>query len=105
MLSEWLTPPMTASIPPRSLTHRFAVRSGLAAPSGAAGMVISAEEHCIKPSPSIYQILLERFGLNASDCVFIDDRQPNVDGADAVGMTGILFTRAQDLREKLESVL
>lgn len=69
------------------------------------GMVVSAEEHCIKPSPSIYQILLDRFGLNASDCVFIDDRQPNVDGADAVGMTGILFTSAQDLREKLESVL
>ncbi len=69
------------------------------------GMVVSAEEHCIKPSPRIYQILLERFGLNASDCVFIDDRQPNIDGADAVGMTGILFTNAQDLREKLESVL
>lgn len=69
------------------------------------GMVVSAEEHCIKPSPRIYQILLERFGLNASDCVFIDDRQPNIDGADAVGMTGILFTSAQDLREKLESVL
>lgn len=69
------------------------------------GMVVSAEEHCIKPSPKIYQILLERFGLNASDCVFIDDRQPNIDGADAVGMTGILFTSAQDLREKLESVL
>lgn len=69
------------------------------------GMVVSAEEHCIKPSPRIYQILLDRFGLNASDCVFIDDRQPNVDGADAVGMTGILFTSAQDLREKLESVL
>ena len=69
------------------------------------GMVVSAEEHCIKPSPRIYQILLERFGLNASDCVFIDDRQPNIDGADAVGMTGILFTGAQDLREKLESIL
>lgn len=69
------------------------------------GMVVSAEEHCIKPSPRIYQILLDRFGLNASDCVFIDDRQPNIDGADAVGMTGILFTSAQDLREKLESVL
>lgn len=69
------------------------------------GMVVSAEEHCIKPSPRIYQILLERFGLNASDCVFIDDRQPNIDGADAVGMTGILFTSAQDVREKLESVL
>ena len=69
------------------------------------GMVVSAEEHCIKPSPRIYQILLERFGLNASDCVFIDDRQPNIDGADAVGMTGILFTSAHDLREKLESVI
>lgn len=69
------------------------------------GMVVSAEEHCIKPSPRIYQILLERFGFNACDCVFIDDRQPNVNAAKSVGMTGILFTGVQHLKAKLEMIL
>ena len=69
------------------------------------GMVVSAEEHCIKPFPEIYRILLERFGLNACDCVFIDDRLPNVKGAEAVGMTGVLFTGAQALRAKLDQLL
>ena len=65
------------------------------------GIVVSGEEHCIKPSPKIYQILLDRYRLNPTDCVFIDDRQDNVDGARAVGMQGILFTDAQSLRRTL----
>lgn len=65
------------------------------------GIVVSGEEHCIKPSPKIYQILLDRYRLNPADCVFIDDRQDNVDGARAVGMQGILFTDAQSLRRTL----
>lgn len=62
------------------------------------GIVVSGEEHCIKPSPEIYRILLERYGLEAGNCIFIDDRQPNIDGAKAVGMDGLLFTNAEELR-------
>jgi 2-haloacid dehalogenase len=36
-------------------------------------IVVSGQEGVMKPDPRIYEILLERAGLAAADCVFIDD--------------------------------
>lgn len=55
------------------------------------GDVVSCEEGTIKPERRIYEILLSRFGLDASATLFIDDRQANIDGAAAVGIAGFLF--------------
>lgn len=65
------------------------------------GMVVSGEEHCLKPYPEIYHILLDRYHLNPAECIFIDDRASNLRGAEAVGIRGILFTGAGDLRRQL----
>ncbi len=65
------------------------------------GMVVSGYVKCLKPSPEIYRILLDRYSLQASDCVFIDDNAANVAGAEAVGIRGIRFTGASDLRRQL----
>ena len=56
------------------------------------GAVISACERLFKPNPEIYQRLLERYHLNAQDCLFVDDYQTNVDGAMAVRIQGFHFT-------------
>ena len=56
------------------------------------GWVVSAFEGVVKPDPVIYRTLLERFGLDPADCLFIDDMQKNVDGARAVGMNAVRFT-------------
>jgi 2-haloacid dehalogenase len=64
-------------------------------------IVISADETLIKPDPVIYRICLERNGLAAGDCVFIDDSPHNVAAANALGIDGILFTDAQSLRRDL----
>lgn len=45
----------------------------------------------IKPEPAIYQLAAERLGVKPNECVFVDDRQSNVDGAVAVGMKGIVY--------------
>ena len=37
------------------------------------GKIISADEHVMKPHPDFYLRALERFGLNAEECFFIDD--------------------------------
>lgn len=55
------------------------------------GLLTSGEEKLLKPDPALYHRLCERFGLNAGECLFIDDRQANIDGALAVGMQGYLF--------------
>ena len=65
------------------------------------GMVVSGYVKCLKPSPEIYHLLLDRYSLKASDCVFIDDNAANVAGAEAVGIRGIRFTGASDLRRQL----
>lgn len=69
------------------------------------GKVVSGFERIAKPDPAIYRLLLERYGLRAEECVFLDDRQVNIDTALSLGMQGILFTGYEDARQKLEELL
>lgn len=65
------------------------------------GMVVSGEEGVVKPDARIYNILLERYGLEASECLFIDDNMANVEGARAVGINAIQFRGVDALRQEL----
>lgn len=49
------------------------------------GYVYSYKEKTIKPEIRIYQILLERYGLDSKECCFIDDRPINLEGAKNAG--------------------
>lgn len=62
------------------------------------GVVVSAHERLLKPDPAIYRVLLERYGLQAEDCIFVDDSEKNVKGARSVGMQGLHFVEPIDLR-------
>ena len=44
-----------------------------------------------KPEPEIYAITLERLGLPAEACAFLDDLEVNVEAARAAGMHGIVY--------------
>lgn len=65
------------------------------------GMVVSGEEKLIKPDPEIFKRLLQRFALQADNCLFIDDNAANVAAAAACGIDGILFENAPSLRQTL----
>ena len=71
------------------------------------GEVISCEEGVAKPMPEIYDLLLNRFSLDAADTLFIDDRKENVEAAEKVGIEGFWFNRKDlegtigELRSKL----
>jgi HAD superfamily hydrolase (TIGR01509 family) len=54
-----------------------------------------------KPDAEIYLLALRQFGLEAADAIFVDDLVENVDAANDLGMTGILFQGAVDLRREL----
>jgi HAD superfamily hydrolase (TIGR01509 family) len=54
-----------------------------------------------KPELSFYQRLLDRIGHAAGDCLFVDDRRHNCDGAREAGMRAHLFTSAADLADRL----
>ena len=53
------------------------------------GGIASCEVHINKPDPRIYQALLEKYNLKATECVFIDDSRPNVQTAFQLGMNGL----------------
>ena len=64
------------------------------------GARFSSQIQHIKPDPAIYLSLLSEYNLKAEECLFIDDRQINVNGGEALGIKGYLFDgNAQKLRE------
>jgi len=67
-------------------------------------VVVSAEERLLKPDPAIYRVLLERNGLTAAHCLFIDDSEKNVGGAEAVGMRAHHFRDAATLGDTLRDL-
>lgn len=65
------------------------------------GVVLSGHERLIKPDPSFYQILSERYGLDLERCVFIDDAPKNIAAARALGMRGIIYDPSVDVEQEL----
>jgi len=65
------------------------------------GVVVSGEEKMRKPSVEFYKIVLDRYRLDPSTTVFIDDSLRNVKGAEAIGITGIHFHNPSQLKEEL----
>ncbi len=67
-------------------------------------ILVSGDERLVKPDAAIYRLALDRFAIAAADAVFVDDRADNVAGAEAVGMTGLVFTDAAALRMSLRGL-
>ena len=57
-----------------------------------------------KPDPDIFLLAADRIGARTEDCVFVDDFNVNVEGAEAVGMTGILHKDARTTIATLEQI-
>ena len=56
------------------------------------GVFVSSDYLMLKPDLKIYQTFLEKYGLNGEECLFIDDRIDNVEGARKAGMNAVRFT-------------
>ena len=64
-------------------------------------IVISGEVGLVKPDPAIFEVALERLGVNAPKAVFIDDLESYLEGAKEVGIQGILFKDVDQLKADL----
>ena len=69
------------------------------------GKVVSYEIHKIKPYPEIYRYLLDKYGLNAQECVFFDDRPENTQTAEELGMKTYTITSKDYLLNVLDEFL
>jgi 2-haloacid dehalogenase len=65
------------------------------------GIAVSGVEKTRKPHPEFYHILLDRYQINPSTAVFIDDNIKNIKGAQAVGLNTIHFEDPQTLQNTL----
>jgi putative hydrolase of the HAD superfamily len=54
-----------------------------------------------KPDAAIYRHVLKQLGTRPEETLIIDDKQVNVDAANALGMKGVLFTNVDQLRADL----
>ncbi|MFC2143560.1 HAD-IA family hydrolase [Candidatus Aenigmatarchaeota archaeon] len=55
-----------------------------------------------KPYLKIYRITLKRLNLKPKECIFIDDKPKNIRGCKKLGMKGIVFKNATQLKRDLK---
>ncbi len=68
------------------------------------GVVVSGRERVTKPDPAIFRLFLARFGLEARDCVFIDDSPANAAAAAALGFHAVRFEEPERLAGQLAAL-
>ncbi len=73
------------------LFYGAALRERMAALRDVELIVDATYTGILKPDPRAYALCTEQLGLVASECVFVDDQQRNVDGASRVGMVAVPF--------------
>lgn len=56
------------------------------------GIVVSFQELMCKPNPDIFRNLLNRYGLNPEETVFLDDSSENCESARSVGLQAVTIT-------------
>ena len=67
------------------------------------GVLVSGEERMTKPDPAIFQLLLDRFGLDPQATFYVDDSPANVAAASELGLDAVRFTGPERLRRDLEA--
>lgn len=69
------------------------------------GGIFSCDVHLMKPDEKIYKMLMDKYDLNASECVFIDDNEANIAAAKRIGMKAVHFTDYPHAQKELEDLL
>lgn len=68
-------------------------------------IIASSDVGVRKPDPRIYKAALEAFGVEANQSIFVDDLPPNIQGAEEVGIHGILYTNNDDVLRQINNLL
>tara|TARA_B100001750_G_scaffold177594_1_gene145842 strand:+ start:513 stop:1124 length:612 start_codon:yes stop_codon:yes gene_type:complete len=68
------------------------------------GIVISGDEKIKKPDPRLYQVLIDRYGIQPVKSIFIDDTNINVEAAADLGFQTIHFLSANQLQDELQKL-
>jgi 2-haloacid dehalogenase len=69
--------------------------------TGFDGAVVSGSEKVTKPDPLIYEILLDRYGLEPARTFYTDDLKADVEAARSAGLDAEVFIDPDTLRQQL----
>ncbi|MCR5793290.1 MAG: HAD family phosphatase [Lachnospiraceae bacterium] len=69
------------------------------------GGLLSYKYRMVKPEPEFYQLLIDTYGINPKEAVFVDDRPVNLEGAKKFGIKTILFQSQKQVEEELCEML
>ncbi|WP_029253431.1 HAD family hydrolase [Paraoerskovia marina] len=64
-------------------------------------VLVSGRERLVKPDPAIFRLARDRFGLDPTATVFVDDSAENVEAASALGFCTVRFRSTSQLRDEL----
>ncbi len=67
-------------------------------------IVVSGTEKLIKPDPTIWNVLLERYQIKAEESVFIDDNTTNIEVAESLGFICVPIKKDTDLGKELREL-
>lgn len=65
-------------------------------------IIISSEVHATKPDSRIFELTLAALEVGPAEALFVDDSPRNITAAAKIGVEGILFTSAAQLRARLD---
>ena len=65
--------------------------------------IFSYDIGAVKSDEQTFKIVLEKAAIVADETLFIDDYEKNIENAEAVGIHGIVFENAEQLRKTLSS--
>lgn len=68
------------------------------------GVIVSGQEKTRKPYPKIYNLIIDKYGINPEKAIFIDDNEENIIAAKALKFRGIHYKTPQQLRGELHSL-
>ena len=67
-------------------------------------LIFSSEVGFSKPQRQIYQLTLDKLGVEAGEAVYIDDMQKYVDAAKDAGLNAFLFKSPQQVKTELSNL-
>ena len=69
-------------------------------------VLLSNETGLAKPDEKFYELILEKLGMEAEECVFVDDRAQNVEAAEKIGMKGVVAKNdPRRVMERVEAII
>ena len=68
-------------------------------------VLLSYEIGIRKPAPEVFTYTLQTLGIAPDEAIFVDDRPENVEGAESVGIHGIVFREPQQFEQELRRLI